>query len=106
VGKREWKFEHLICDQADGEVFKRQCAALEANIPGLKKGKLYQDVDGSDYQIYTLKGAEIEVGNDTYLDHVTVLSDVDLLPYFQQPNPAAPRKQVNRNGAARSARVR
>jgi hypothetical protein len=83
---KEWKFGYLILAHANVDVFKKQCAVLEATLPELKKGKMHQDVDGSDYQEYTFGDAKIEVGNDEYLDHVLVQSDVDLLPYFQISN--------------------
>jgi len=79
-----WNYEYMICNEADEAVYRRQCEALEQNIPELVKGKLLQDVDGSDYQMYTLNGAKVEVGNDCYMDGVYVRSEVDLLPYFQK----------------------
>ncbi|MCL2494549.1 MAG: hypothetical protein FWE98_02685 [Oscillospiraceae bacterium] len=83
VPKPQWNYEYMVRSQADEAVFHRQCAALEENIPDLIKERLLQDVDGSDYQYYTLDGARVIVGNDCYLDGVYIRSDVNLLPYFQ-----------------------
>ena len=82
MAAKEWNHNHMISEYPDTEVYRRQCRALERHIPGLAKGKLLQDVDGSDYQYYTLNGAEIVVENDCYLEGVYIRSDVDLLPYF------------------------
>jgi len=32
-------YEYNICNQADEEIFVKQCAALEKNIPNLKKNE-------------------------------------------------------------------
>ena len=78
-----YKYEHLICDQSDNDVFRRQCQALEQNIPALVKGELIEDLD-IDRQYYTLRGAKIVVENDTLVGGVFIRSDANLRPYFQQ----------------------
>lgn len=75
-------FEYMICNMADKEVFEKQCAALEKNIPDLKKEKRLQDVDDSEIQIYNLSGKKICVYNSYYLNEVYVRSDVDLRGFF------------------------
>ena len=75
-------FEYAICNMADKEVFEKQCAALEKNIPGLKKEKRLQDADDSEIQIYNLSGKKIRVYNSYYLNEVYVRSDVDLMAFF------------------------
>ena len=81
--KKTYQYEHMICDQPDEEIFRRQCVALERNIPGLVKGEFIQTFD-LDRQEYTLNGANVVVENDLYLDGVFIRSDANLLPYFQK----------------------
>lgn len=83
MAKKTYLYEHMICNQADDDIFRRQCKALEENIPGLVKGELIQVFD-LDRQIYSLNAAEVVVENDLYIDGVFIRSDVDLVPYFQQ----------------------
>ena len=73
-----------ICDRPDTDLFQRQCAALEKNIPGLKREPLLEDVDGSQYQHYQHEHGEIVVANDYALGDLYVESDFDLLPYFSR----------------------
>lgn len=54
MGKK-YKYCYGICDQADKLLFKKQCIALEKNIPNLKKEELLEDVDGSQWQFYVLE---------------------------------------------------
>lgn len=75
-------FEYDICNQADHDIFIKQCAALEKHIPRLTKGDLLTDVDGSEIQAYDLDGATIKVYNDHYVDAVHIKSEVDLKPFF------------------------
>lgn len=75
-------FEYMICNMADKEIFEKQCAALEKNIPSLKKEQRLQDVDDSEIQIYNLSGKKILVYNSYYLNEVYVKSDVDLMAFF------------------------
>lgn len=50
-------FEYSICNQADKEVFKRQCNALEKIFSeSLVKDNFLTGVDGSKIQTYTLNG--------------------------------------------------
>jgi hypothetical protein len=74
---------YTICNQHNEEIFRKQCEALEKNIPGLVKGTLLQDVDNSKIQVYDLNQAIICVHNSYYLDEVYVESDIDLLPLFE-----------------------
>ena len=80
---KNYKYEYLICNTADRDIFEKQCAALERQIPGLIKGSISLDpLDHSAYQTYLLYGQEIQVVNSYYLDHVVIQSDVDIEPYF------------------------
>lgn len=76
-------FSYNICTQADTNIFKKQCIALEKNIPNIQKGSLLEDVDGSQFQIYELNGKQIKVCNSNYVDAVYVDSEVDLENYFE-----------------------
>lgn len=53
-------FHYDICTEADKDIFLKQCKALEKHIPNLSKGKLLEDVDGSETQLYMI-GEEIEI---------------------------------------------
>ena len=75
-------FEYNICNQADSELFHRQCRALEAHVPGLQADEVLADVDGSLIQIYRSVKGTIKVKSDTQVDAVYVVSEFDLLPYF------------------------
>lgn len=75
-------FEYNICNQNDNEIFKKQCTALEKNIPEIIKSKLLTDVDGSQTQIYLKGDKRITVHNSVYLNEVYIKSDVDLDLYF------------------------
>ena len=75
-------FEYMICNIADKEIFKKQCAALEKKYPNLKKEQRLQDADDSEIQIYNLSGKKIRVYNSCYLNEVYVRSDVDLMAFF------------------------
>lgn len=77
------KYTYTIYKVANTEYFQKQCAALEANIPALKKGKLLEDVDGSAIQIYRHELGEVRVCNDCQVNCLYVESDFDLLPYFE-----------------------
>lgn len=43
-----------ICNEADRNIFVRQCSTLEKYIPDIKKVQHLDDVDGSETQIYEL----------------------------------------------------
>ena len=75
-------FEYSICNQADEEIFVKQCSALEKHIPGLVKKDLSTDVDNSKVQEYTLGDAEITVHNDYYINEVVVKSEIELEHFF------------------------
>lgn len=75
-------FEYNICDQADEEIFTKQCTALENKIPNLIKGKLIVDVDESKIQEYLLGGKKIKVVNSYYTNGIYVKSEIDLILYF------------------------
>ena len=77
-------FSYTICNEPDKELFKKQCKALESNIPNIQKGKLLEDVDGSETQTYSLNGKEITVHNSFYSGCLLVKSECDLLPYFKK----------------------
>lgn len=83
MGKK-YKYCYGICDQADKLLLKKQCIALEKNIPNLKKEELLEDVDGSQWQFYILENKEIVVRNDCCINELYIESDVDLLPYFNR----------------------
>jgi len=76
-------FEYNICNQADAEIFRKQCHALEKNIPNMSVGEFLEDVDGSLIQLYTHPNGNISVRNDTQVDALYVTSEFDLLPYFK-----------------------
>lgn len=76
-------FEYYICNQADEEVFVKQCNALEKNIPGIIKGELLTDVDESKVQEYVLNDKEIKVYNSYYTNEVYIKSEEELLHYFK-----------------------
>ncbi|MBU3193476.1 hypothetical protein KPL25_05800 [Clostridium algidicarnis] len=75
-------FEYNICNQADEEIFIKQCAALENKILNLIKGKLIVDVDESKIQEYLLNDKKISVYNSYYINEVYIKSEIDLIPYF------------------------
>ncbi|CAI3206231.1 MULTISPECIES: hypothetical protein [Clostridium] len=75
-------YEYNICNQADEEIFLKQCNALENKIPNIKKDKLLIDVDESKIQKYLLDGKEIKVYNSNYINEVFIRSEVELEQYF------------------------
>lgn len=75
-------FEYTICNQADENIFHKQCSALEKNIPNLIKTDILEDVDGSLTQLYSLGDKRVSVHNSKYIDAVYVESDIDLRPFF------------------------
>lgn len=76
------KFDYNICNQADEEIFNKQCKALEKHIPNLVKSDMLTDVDGSKIQRYELNGKKIIVYNHFVIDAVFIKSDVDIEQYF------------------------
>lgn len=79
---KKHKFSYAICNQFAPDIFKKQCVAIEKNIPDLEKDELLKDVDGSTYQRYIHKKGEIIVDNNYYMNELNVESDFDLTPYF------------------------
>lgn len=77
-------FEYTVCNQADTELFYKQCSALEKRFPGMIVNDILKDVNGSIIQQYTHDRGRIIVKNDTQVDALYVTSDFDLLPYFKQ----------------------
>lgn len=75
-------FEYNICNQADKDIFIKQCTALETHIPNIVKKDLLEDVDGSETQLYSLNSKRISVHNSYYIDAVYVNSEVELEQYF------------------------
>lgn len=76
-------YEYNICNNANEEVFDKQCKALEKHIPNLVKEKLLIDVDGSKFQIYSLDSKKIIVRNSFYIGAVYIESEVDIRKYFK-----------------------
>lgn len=81
---KQYEYSYGICNQADRLLLKKQCIALEKNIPNLKKEELLEDVDGSQWQLYTLENKKIIVRNDCCINELYIESDVDLLRYFPE----------------------
>ena len=75
-------FEYTICNQADEKIFRKQCLALEKNIPNLIKGDILEDVDGSSTQLYFLANKRVSVHNSKCVGAVYIESEFDLEPYF------------------------
>lgn len=78
-----YHYEYKICNQTDEEIFKKQCAALEKNIPNLIKSDLLVDVDNSKIQRYNLNDDKIVVYNNYNVGAVYIKSDIDIEPYFK-----------------------
>lgn len=76
-------YEYSICNQVDEVIYKKQCAALESHVPGLKKEEELIDVDGSAIQGYNLDGKRITVHNSFYANEVYVKSEIELEQYFK-----------------------
>lgn len=77
-------FEYNICNQADSEIFYKQCEAIETHIAGIEKENLLEDVDGTLVQKYRNREGVIVVKNDLQVDALYVTSSFDLLPYFKK----------------------
>ena len=75
-------FEYNICNQADEDLFRKQCRALEKYLPGLQLVAILDDVDGTKVQKYRNASGTVEVRNDLQVDALYVVSDFDLMPYF------------------------
>ena len=77
-------FEYNICNQADAELFYKQCLALEKHLQGLQVQEPIEDVDGTMVQRYDHSRGMIIVKNDMQVDALYVISEFDLLPYFEK----------------------
>ena len=75
-------FEYNICAEADRNIFEKQCKVLEKYIPNISKGKLLEDVDGSETQLYLIGDKEVSVHNSFYIGAVYVESEIELESYF------------------------
>lgn len=75
-------FDYNICNRADEDIFRKQCLAIEKNIPNLKKNSLLTDVDNSLIQEYRVDENKIQVVSDTSIDAVYVKSEIPLEPFF------------------------
>ncbi len=75
-------YEYNICNEADEQIFIKQCMAIEKNIPEIKKLEILTDVDESKIQKYLLNGKEIKVYNSYDIDAVYIESEVELTKYF------------------------
>lgn len=76
-------FEYSICNQADEEIFKRQCNALEKKFSELLvKDNFLTDVEESKIQTYTLNGKKVKVVMSNYENEVYIYSEIDLKEYF------------------------
>lgn len=76
-------FEYTICNQADEEIFGKQCTALEKRIPGIEKTDSLVDVDGSETRTYLVEGSKITVHNDYYINELYIKSDIELKQFFK-----------------------
>ena len=75
-------YHYNICNEADDDIFQKQCRVIEKHIPSITKEKPLEDIDGSATQIYTLKGKKITVHNSNYIGAVFVESEIALEKYF------------------------
>lgn len=75
-------FRYAICNQADEDIYRKQCAALEKHLSGIQRLPELQDVDSTLIQRYSFGGKSITVLNDLTLGAVVVESEEDLEPYF------------------------
>ena len=73
---------YAICNMFDTDIYHKQCAALEKNIPELKKERELEDVDGGLYMHYTYRGSKITVKNSRYTDKITIESEILLNQFF------------------------
>ena len=83
MARKKYAYSYNVCDQANEELFHKQCAALVKYIPGLEPERLLQDVDGTLIQMYHHKRGEIKVVNDRDTWALYIDSDFDIDPYFE-----------------------
>ena len=79
-----YEYEYMISIVADKEIYYKQCAALEIQIPGLQKLRELHDVDGGIYQYYQYEGKNICVLYDRYLNDVHIKSEIPLELYLEK----------------------
>lgn len=77
-------FDYNICNEADANLFHKQCAAIETHITPLEKDKLLTDVDGTLRQKYHHPFGVIDVVNDIQVGALYVTSEFDLTPFFER----------------------
>lgn len=75
-------FEYSICNLPDEEIFKKQCAALEKNVPGITKIYVLDDIDGSTSAFYRKDGKKITIRNSYYIGAVFIESEIELSQFF------------------------
>ncbi len=76
-------FEYNICTNPNEDIYKKQCKALEKNIPNIKKIRELHDVDDTKIMIYEKDGKEIIVKNSYYVGAVFIESEIELEQFFK-----------------------
>lgn len=76
-------YKYMICNQPDKDIFKKQCLALEKNIPEIHLVEELHDVDDTQMWIYNINNKRVTVCNDYYIGGVFVESEIDLEQYFK-----------------------
>jgi hypothetical protein len=71
-------FSYNIAKNADQKAFNRVCSVIEANVKGIVKKPVLNDVDGTQIQIYDTHDGRIKVVNDYEVDAVYIDSDIKL----------------------------
>ena len=77
-------FHYTICDAYARDIFKKQCNALESNIPNLKKELDIEDVDSTQTRIYQLGNKSITVKNSYPIGAVYIDAEIDIMPFFRK----------------------
>lgn len=75
--------KYVICNQADGILFEKQCRALEKKVLDLKEEDSYEDVDGTKVRRYNHPKGNVAVRSDVQVGVLLVEADFDLVPYFK-----------------------
>ncbi len=76
-------YQYTICNQPDESIYRRQCKAIEDNVPGIVEAKELENIDGGAVMIYKKGGATIKVKNDVYVGGVFVDSEIELTQFFK-----------------------
>lgn len=76
-------YQYTICNQPDKSIYRRQCKAIEENVPGIVEAKELANIDGGAVRIYKKDGATIKVKNDVYVGGVFVDSEIELTQFFK-----------------------